>query len=335
MRDNNLEFLDLSGSYNIRELWINNNNLDEDSLLIDDCTELYHVLLNDNQFKKIDLSHCHKMQWLYLQNNQIEALYLDCPNTLDELNVNNNRLKELNLNNYTELYILQANNNMLEKLSVDNTSRLSYLLAKENLLTTINLDSSPQLSAIDISNNLLVELVTNTEIRQLVSYYNFLDNTESYKYQYELEYETEDIDETTKRITYNIVTQGVPAVYIPLLFDRIATFKEIGGNVSNIEITNISDDYKQMELKITFDPSIRVNGYVNLIPFWGKENSVNNNLYLEFDYQDFKHEKPSQPSNPSRPYSPEALDKSTTTKKLQQDTLKLEPNANENPKTGK
>ena len=151
-----LQEIDLTGSPNLRGLYLSNNVLKE--LDLEGCPALETLSLGRNAFQTISLGEKPNLTSLSLSNNSLQELDLGgCP-SLEDLDVSNNTLETISLGEKPNLISLTFWNNSLRELDLGGCPSLEDLDVSNNTLETISLGEKPSLTSLFLSFNSLQEL---------------------------------------------------------------------------------------------------------------------------------------------------------------------------------
>ena len=151
-----LQEIELTGSPNLRGLYLSNNVLKE--LDLEGCPALETLSLDRNAFQTISLGEKPNLTNLSLDNNSLQELDLEgCP-ALETLSLGRNAFQTISLGEKPNLTDLSLDNNSLQELDLDCCPSLKYLSVHNNTLQTISLGEKPSLTSLFLSFNSLQEL---------------------------------------------------------------------------------------------------------------------------------------------------------------------------------
>lgn len=133
---NDLERLDLSDLYDLRELHCNYNNLKE-LILPNNCEFLTGISAIDNQLTSLDLDGCSNLSYLRLESNQLSYIDLSMCSSLLYLNLADNQLTSIDLKDNGQLQSLNLLYNQLSSILVNYHPELEYICCTENHLRSL------------------------------------------------------------------------------------------------------------------------------------------------------------------------------------------------------
>ena len=197
----------------LKELYLNNNNIEEIQSL-EELINLSKLYLQNNNIEEIqNLDELNNLSTLYLHNNKIEKIQnLDKLNKLSKLSLHNNKIEKIiNLDKLNKLSILYLGNNNIEKIqNLETLNKLSELYLHNNNIEKIqNLEELYELSKLSLYNN---------KIKDIKSLFFLLENNWKIdltkKYSFELK--TKEIGLHNNPLNNELVTaieQGNEAIF--------------------------------------------------------------------------------------------------------------------------
>jgi Leucine-rich repeat (LRR) protein len=145
----NLTLLDLSGCFNLKEVYLEFNQLFE-VFGLNDCIELLLFDCQFNDLESLNFSGLENLQQLYCNNNSLIEINLEGCSSISSLICENNQLISLDLSSCYNLNSLLCNYNQLEYLNLKNGNNQSsiffyefygnpivYVCANENQVNSI------------------------------------------------------------------------------------------------------------------------------------------------------------------------------------------------------
>ena len=135
---------------NIRELYLNDNNITEFNVTRPTLTHLY---LTNNKLTSLDTLHFKHLERLCVENNLLTRLQVN--DEIKYLNSSFNKVETLDLSKCQDLTDLFVNNNQLSELVV--SKKLIDLHAKNNLIEKIDI-SGDSLIVVYLRNNKLSDV---------------------------------------------------------------------------------------------------------------------------------------------------------------------------------
>ena len=155
-QNNHLASLDLSGNKELREIYLNSNQMT--SLNVSNCTKLTYLDCSNNQLTELDVSKNKKLKELYCDGNSLPALNVSKNTNLEWLACGDNRLTKLDVSRNKKLKQLSCSNNQLTILDLSRNADLDSLDFSGNRLTGIDLSYNPLISGLFCSDNPLTGL---------------------------------------------------------------------------------------------------------------------------------------------------------------------------------
>ena len=147
--------LDLSGCSSLRELVIDDCNLD--NLDLSDCMELREIDIRAMKITELNLRNNKNLDRLKFHGG-LRNLYLTGLTNLWEIDVSYNQLTELDLTGLTNLREIDISGNPLKTLIVDGCSNLDGIECSSGMLEYFSAKDCPALTEVDLSNNKLTRL---------------------------------------------------------------------------------------------------------------------------------------------------------------------------------
>ncbi len=139
--NNEINYLDISNSKNLRELACDNNSLTH-----------------------LDLTNNPSLIYLWCENNELTYLNVSNNQKLEILRISSNQLTNLDITFATNIHTLQCSRNQLERIDVSNNHLLKYFDCSTNQLTQLICSDHPYLTHLTCYDNQLVYLDTSNAI---------------------------------------------------------------------------------------------------------------------------------------------------------------------------
>ncbi|WP_347218434.1 T9SS type A sorting domain-containing protein [Chryseobacterium sp.] len=148
--------LDLSNLTGLKTLDCTNNKFQ--TAILDGCTALSYVKIEDCFLKTISLNNVPSLSVLSLSNNNLTSVILNDVYYLNFLECNNNQLTNLTINNAPNLLTLHINVNKLSALNLSTATKIKNLTCSTNKLLSLDVSMLTNLISLQCSDNLLSEL---------------------------------------------------------------------------------------------------------------------------------------------------------------------------------
>ncbi len=131
---------------------------------------LNKLVIEDNQFTRLDLSECPKIDSLFAYRNKISELVLPSPNNLLMLNVGNNQLTTLDVSSLTQLKGLFCYYNKLTELNLPSGDALEAIACNNNKISQLDVKGRKNLRSLTCHTNQIASLDLSdcTELSNLI-----------------------------------------------------------------------------------------------------------------------------------------------------------------------